>query len=342
MFLSGFFQSPPQNFHNSEMVEIDVQRDDEDVAIVIQDLSTGARQNEAGRYTNKAFAPPIFDEEATINSFDLLKREYGENPYDNPNFQAKAVVKAFSIFRKLENKIRRAIELQCSQVLQTGTITLTDAAGLALYTLDFQPKASHFFTTGTTWAADGLTGNPFADIATLAALLRQNGRKNPNRLIFGATAMARFLANKDVKAQLNTIGLQGFQTLTPNVRGQGATSYGRAFIGGYWFDLWAYTAIYKHPQTGLATPYVDPEKVIMLSEDSRLDLSFGAIPRLVPPDPRVSQFLPARISGSEQGIDLSTFAWITPDGKHLKVSCGTRPLAIPTAIDTFGTIDITV
>lgn len=340
MFLSGFFQSPPQNFHDTEMVELDIQRDDEDVAIVIQDLSTGARQNEAGKYTNKAFTPPIFDEEATINSFDLIKRDFGEDTYDNPNFQAKAVVRAFSIFRKLEKKIRRAIELQASQVLQTGTITLRDAAGVALYTLDFQPKSTHFVTVTTTWAADGQTGTPFNDIASLATVVRRDGRKEPKTLIMGSNAIARFMANKQVREQANIIGMQGLQSIVPTARGKGATQYGRFFIQGYWYDVWAYDATYKDPQTGALTPYLDPDKVIMLS-DGRLDLSFGSIPRILPPDPRAAQFLPARISGGEQGIDLSVFAWFSPDGKHLKVSAGTRPLCIPTAIDTYGVLDMT-
>ena len=42
LFLAGFFLSPPRNFHTSEDIEFDVQRDDESVAIVIHDLNAGA------------------------------------------------------------------------------------------------------------------------------------------------------------------------------------------------------------------------------------------------------------------------------------------------------------
>ncbi len=42
---------------------------------------------------------------------------------------------------------------------------------------------------------------------------------------------------------------------------------------------------------------------------------------------------------ADYSIDMTTNAWFTPDNKHLKVSAGTRPLTIPTAIDTFGRID---
>ncbi len=340
MFFNGFFKSPPQNFFDSELVEIDVMRDSEDVAIVIQDLSTGARQNELAGYTNKAFAPPIFDEEATVNSWDLIKRGWGESPFDNPDFQAQTVLRSFAVFRRLENKIRRAFELQCAQVLSTGKITLTDQAGLALYFMDFLPKATHFTTVTTAWAADGQTGAPFTDIAALANTIRTDGRLDPNTLVMGSTAIERFMVNKQVTAQLASFGMQNLQALKPETRGQGATFYGRFFIGQYWYNVYSYTATYKHPQTGAATPYLHPEKVIVLADNARLDACFGSIPRLVAPDPRVAGFIPARISGGAQGVDLTTFAWITPEGKHLKVSCGTRPIAIPTAIDTFGALDM--
>lgn len=339
MFLSGFFQTPEQNFHNSEKIEIDVQRDDEEIAIVIQDLSVGARQNEMGKYVAKAFTPPIFDEEGNINAFNLIKRMPGENPYADPDFQGHAIAQSFQIFRRLEMKVRRAIELQCAQVLQEGKITHKDSAGNTLYVLDYQPRSAHFVTVSTPWAADGTTGNPFTDIASLANLLRRNGRKNPTRLIFGSTALQRFMNSAVVKAQLANVGMQNLFQIAPATRGEGASFVGRFWIENYWYEIWSYEGGYRNPQTGNFTPYVDPFKVIMLG-DGRLDLSFGAIPRIVGPEQRVLPFLPERISNGDRAIDMSTFAWITPDGKHLKVSCGTRPLAIPTAIDTFGTLTV--
>jgi hypothetical protein len=47
------------------------------------------------------------------------------------------------------------------------------------------------------------------------------------------------------------------------------------------------------------------------------------------------------MSSSERGLDFTTNAWFTPDGRHLKVSAGTRPLTIPTAIDTFARLNVT-
>ncbi len=342
MFLSGFFQTPSRNIHTSEMVEIDIIREDPDVAIVVQDLKAGGRENEATKYVNKGFIPPIFDEEGTITAYDLIKRQPGVDPFQDPNFGMNATDQAFKIIRRLENKIRRAIELMASQVLQEGKLTLSDSNGVALYTLDFVPKTTHMKTVTTTWAVDGLTGAPLADLDALAVIVRRDGQGLPNKLLFGSSAFQRFTANTDVRAKIFTnFNSQQIAQLTPQSRGQGATFQGFVWIGNYRFEMWTYDGYYKHPQTGTLTPFIDDDNVIMLSDVTRLDLTYGGIPSIVSPESRVLPFLPPRISSSDAGLDLNVFAWITPDGKHLKVSGGTRPLTIPTAIDRFARLNVT-
>ena len=341
LFLSGMFQSPPRNFFSTEKVEIDVIRDEEDVAIVIKDLATGAHMNESSKYVNKSFTPPIFKEAAAINAFDMIKRQAGQTPFEDPNFALNATTQAFAVFRKLERKIRRSIELMCSQVLQTGTVTLTDAAGVDLYTLDFGSKTSHMATVGTAWATNGSTGTPLADLEALASVVRRDGKKNPNKLTFGASAWSRFLANADVQKRLLTnLNSMGMGQLAPVSRGQGATFQGFIILGNYRFEMWTYDGWYKHPVTGVLTPYLSDDNVVMTS-DGRLDLAYGAIPRIVGPDARALPFLPSRMSSPGGGLDLSINAWVTSDGESLMVSAGTRPLVIPTAIDTFARLDVT-
>lgn len=335
LFLSSFFKTPPRNIHRGEQVDIDVIRDDEDVAIVIQDLSSGTRENENSRYTAKGFIPPIYDESGTITAWDLIKRQAGQDPFQDPDFLVNASEQAFRLFRKLERKIRRAIELMASQVLQLGVLTLVDSDGATLYTLDFSPKATHLVTTGSTWAAGA--GAPLADLESLGDVVRRDGKHSPNILIFGQRAMNDFLATANVRALLDnrriTLG-----EVEPQARGGGASFRGRIWIGHYVYEMWMYDGFFTDPQTGNATSYVDTDKVIMLSESGRLDLSFGAIPMLRPPEERALAFIPPRMSDGELGIDLTTNSWFTADGKHLKVSAGTRPLTIPTAIDTFASI----
>ena len=111
-FLSGMFQAPRRNFHNSEEVEIDIVRTEEDVSIAITDLTTGARINSADGYTNKAFKPPVHKEKGPINAPSLIKRMPGQNPFVDPNFMANAIQRGMMLGMKLQKKIARSVELQ--------------------------------------------------------------------------------------------------------------------------------------------------------------------------------------------------------------------------------------
>lgn len=341
MFLSGFFQAPAENFHSTEEVEIDIERSDEDVAIVIEDLSTGYRYNSDDLYTNKKFKPPVYKEAVSLNASDLLKRLPGDNPFENVSARAKITASMMRKMPKVEKKIMRAMELQASQVLQTGVLTLTDINGVALYTLDFQPKTAHFPTAGTAWNAGG--ADPRGDLASLANVIRNNGLSDPDILIMGEDAFGAFIGNSDVQAVFETRRIDQGMISPFEQRGDGGQFRGEVDIANYKFNVWTYGNRYKDPQTGNKVQFVDPGKVIMLSSSSRFDATFGSIPNIgrelgintvsILPE------LPPRFSDSGAGRDLFTNVWITPDGENLFGGVGSRPLMIPTAIDTYGCLD---
>lgn len=333
LFLSGFFQSPPRNFYNSEEVEIDIVRTEEDISVVVTDLSTGYRMNSEDLYTNKSFKAPIHKEAGPLNAFDLIKRQPGQDPFQDVNFQATAIVRAFALIRKNEAKIRRAIEEQSSQVLQTGTVTLKDSAGITLYSIDYKPKATHFPTSGTAW--DQVGDDKIGDLTSLSDVIRGDGLGAPNKLIFGDTAFDSFIQDAAVQNVLDNRRMNTGE-VAPETRGEGSVFKGFIWLGNYKFEMWTYSGRYKDPQTGTSTPFIDPAKVVMLSENSRFDATFGAIPRIAPPDNRVLPFLPSRVSNGDGGMDLFMNAWLSDDGEQLFVGSGARPLMIPTAIDTYG------
>lgn len=341
LFLSGFFQSPAQNFHTTEEVELDIIRSEEDVAIAIQDLSVGYRANADELYTNKSFKPPIFKESIAINSFDLLKRVAGDNPFDSPDFRANVIQRMFTGMTKIERKIKRSMELQASQVLQTGIVTLTDSAGVALYTLDYKPKATHLPTSGTTWNLLG-TDDKIGDIKSLADIIRGDGLTDVDELIFGDTAWDYFLQDAAVQNLLNNRRIE-IGGIAPTQRGNGQIFQGFIWIGNYRLAMYTYQGRYKHPQTGVSTKFITPGKVIVRSSSGRMDATFGAIPNigaLMGQQPmQLLPELPGRISNGMGGMDMFTNAWLTADGEQLFGGIGSRPLMIPTAIDTYGCLD---
>src|SRR5690606_20179493 len=88
-----------------------------------------------------------------------------------------------------------------AQVLQTGEVTLTDSNSAEMYTITFDPKASHFPTVTTSWGANGAT--PLADLDSLARAIKADGRTRATRAIFGRDAWKNFIADESVRELLD-------------------------------------------------------------------------------------------------------------------------------------------
>ena len=336
MFLSGMFQSPRRNFHNSEEVEIDIVRTEEDISIAIQDLSTGARLNSEDLYTNKGFKPPIHKEAGPINAHTLIKRMPGDDPFKSVDFMANALKRGVRLGQKLQRKIARAVEYQSSQVLTTGTVTLIDENGVAVYTIDYKPKATHFPTAGIAWSSASST--KLADIESLANVIRGDGLSNPDMLIMGEGSYELFIQDADVLARMDNRRIAGNGIVPLELMGNGGIFRGVIEIGNYSYDIWTYGGRYKHPQTGVSTKFIPDDKVVVRASSGRLDAAFGGIPRITT-DSRVPSALTSRISIPGKAFDIQMNGYITPNGETMMVEAGTRPIMIPTAIDTYGCLD---
>lgn len=342
-FFTGMFAVRPGNVYETEEVEIDVQRSGEDIAVVVHDISAGYRMNSTDLYTNKSFKPPVYKEAFTISAFSLIKRQAGQNPFQSPVFRANLTSQFFKGMVKIDEKIRRAIEVQAAQVLQTGKLVLTDLNGAATYELDFKPKATHFPTAAVAWDQAG--SDKLGDIAALCKVVRDDGQARADQIIFGSDAFLAFTQDEEVYKLFESRRMeQGFISPVPN-RGQDAAQYrGILNVGAYHLDVWTYGGTYKNPQTGAVTEYMDPAKVIVRATSGRLDATFGAIPNigeLLGTGPRAQLLpeLPARMTGIAEGVDFHTNVWLDERGENMFGGIGSRPLMIPTAIDTFACLD---
>ncbi len=337
-FFGSMFRTSPRNVHTTEKVEIDVIREEEDIAVPVQSITSSYRDNERDKFVNKGVTPPILKEQFGVVVWEQIKRQAGMNPFDNPDFARTAGEQAFDGVRLLSNKVRRTVELMGSQVMQTGVISIPDAAGNTAFTLDFGMPSAQKITT-TAWAANGSTGTPLADISAAAQVVRTAGKKRSDQLVFGNGAMTRFLANAAVQLQLDKFKLN-LGNLQPGYRNEDSTFYGYIWIGNYQYEIWLLDSYYKHPQTGTLTPYMADNKVIVRSSKARLDLSWGLIPRMVQPEQRAQQFMPSRLTALDLGMDLQPFSYLPPDGESLIINLGARPLTIPTEINSYACLTV--
>lgn len=339
MFLARMFTLREGNETKGEEVVIDIERYDEDVAIVVKAF-TGPNLNDFSQFTTKTIKPPAYGEAFPINANDLIKRIAGDNSFsDNRrSYASKLMVLMAKGFKLISDKISRAIELQASQVLQTGKLLLTDENGNTTYEIDYKPKATHFPTVTTAWS-DTVNADPIADLEALAEVIRADGKVDPDMLIMGATALRNFLDNDKVKSLLENRRYEIGQ-IAPRFVDSGATLYGRVWVGTYAMQIWAYPDTYKHPQTGLPTKYIEDDKVVMLSSRTRLDIVSGDIPLPVGPDPRVASLMPGRMTNVEAGFDVTPNIYPSPNGKQVMGELEGRLLMVPVQIDGFGCLDV--
>lgn len=341
LFLTSLFQLRPENIYESESVEIDIKRQTEKIAIAVQDLSVGGRWNSLDLSTNKEFKPPVYKEQFVLNAFDLIKRMPGQNPFENPVFLANLTTKFFDGMKAVSNKINRSIELQASQVLQTGVVTLNDAAGNAVYSIDYKPKSSHLPTAGNAWGGAGAT--PIADLTALGEEIRTDGLQNPDQTIFGVDAFEALMGDEEFRSRMDTRRVDLGQIASMAVPGNGGNYRGTLDLGNFKVDVWTYAGRYEDPTDDTnVIQFVDPSKVIMRASAGRLDATYGAIPNiasLLGMGRGLIPGLPSRFSNASAGVDLSTHAWISANGEQAFGQAGSRPLLIPTAIDTFGCLE---
>ena len=337
-FLSRLFTIKPGGIYNGTKVAIDVQRFGEDVAIAITKC-TGPNLNDIDEFTTKEFTPPAYGEAFPVDVCELLNRMAGVDPYTAAYQEYASQLMAIMAkgFMLIDDKIKRAVELQASQILQTGTLVLTNSAGDTVYTLDFKPKATHFPTTGTSWSTVA-TADPLGDLEALAGVIRADGKIDPNMVIMGKTALKNFLANEAVQNVLDNRRID-VGALRPEMADSGATFYGFVWVGTYRMEIWTYPDTYTDPATGLPVSYIADDKVVMLSDRTRLDMTSARVPLPLGPDPRVAGLLPDRMSSRESGFDVTPNLYASNNGKQIFGELESRPLLVPVQIDGFGCLD---
>jgi len=335
-FLSSFFSTGPRDIHNSDTVEFDVRRDGRPIAVAVTSYKSGGQINSIEQFTNKEFTPPILYEEFALNSLELMKRQMGQDPFQDVNFMSAAQMRLSEGVEKMLMKIRRTVELQASQIFQTGVVTLNDADGNTVYTVDFGMKAAHQLDATVDW--DETTADPVVDLEAMDEQIRVNGKKRMTDVIMGDNARRNFVNNSKVRDLLDNRRIV-FGGIAPTMPSEDQIFVGTININGNIVNLWGYQGSYDDPQSGNDTKYISTNNVVGLARDAVRRATFGGIPRIVAPDPRVAPLGIGSLLAAERGIAATTNAWVDPRGENVFGSVATRPLMIPVAIDAHAVLN---
>jgi len=317
-FLRSFF---PSVISPTLEVSIEVQRGTEKVAVDVFRGDDGNR-NQWTRSTEKLFIPPYFREKFDATKLQLYDRLYAAQSIDDSVFAA-LINDVVDHQLQLQEKIERAIEIQCKNVLETGIVlnagtnTSIDFKRKAASKVD--PGAGNYWITGTT--------NPFDQLEAGCVFLRTVGKVQTGtfNLILGNTAKADLYKNTIFLNRQNLFNLKLDDMRPPQKEAIGAAFHGQMSCGSYLVNVWTYPEYYQD-SNNVMQPYINPKLGILLPEVTKFKTAFGAVPQVVRPGamPVVGEFV--------------FTDYIDVDKRAHYYDIESCPLAIPSAVDQIYTL----
>lgn len=315
----------------------DIKTQTERVAELIandQTRGTSGNSNIFGLSTEKIFQPPYYDE-----YFDVTQLDGYDQLYADPSSLISDITLGRFIqysaekLMVLQNKIERAYELQCAQVLKTGIVTLVNGSSI-----DFRRKPASIVDlgSGNYWTNGGSntsTADPFTSLTAAAVFLRTIGKTGDGifNVIMGSQVLAAYQSNPQVLKR----GLEyhwNMDMLTPAMRvALGWTMHGRVSASSWNFDLISYPNFYDQVSGGVLTQgieYLDPKSIYIVPKNPRFVIAYAAVPQLLSTgsQPVASKF----VFTNYPDLELMTHKF------HVK-SAG---VAIPVAVDQIYTIKV--
>lgn len=334
-FLSSFFKVTPESFTDATEIELDIVRSGEEIAPAVRNLNTGSVDLVEDAFTTKKAPFPVYALEKAVNISELMTREPGENAYqtEKADWLGRLAKRLVSGFTKMTDMVKRAVEEQAAQVLQTGKINLTDEKGNVVFELDPGVKASHFPTVVIDWGEAG--ADPVADIAAVADVVRADGQVDVRNLVMDDKSLENFLKSERVQRDLKIDGLR-LGALNPRIVGKGAKYYGYIHVGSNLFDIWVYSASYNPFGKSETKKYLAENKVLFLPDFDDLDFRrvFGGIPN-IRPDTTFDQIFGAGKVTIDGAYDFRPRVYWDEKNETYVGGIKSRPLCLPVSIDRF-------
>ncbi len=272
-FLRSFFE--PIEVMTKE-VSIAVRRGTEKIAVDVVTYSDGNR-NSFDKSSEKMFVPPFYHEYLTANDHRLYDQVMTALSQGNTTYFAEMTAELAEDLMALQDKIERAVELQCAQVLQTGVITLNSKTDI-----DFKRKAASIVAYNAANDFSDNTVDPSTVIEAGCNFLRQVGKSQGSTMnvILGSEALTALQNNEIIqkKGDLRRISLMDIRE--PQRNSVGGTLHGVLSCGSYEVRLWTYPEFYDNA-AGTSTPYIDPKKVVILPEAPKFVRVSAAVPQLI-------------------------------------------------------------
>lgn len=273
--LRSFFTYVPPA---AKSVSIEVERGFEKIASDVLRGTEGNR-NQWSISTAKLFEPPFYKEYMDATEFDEYDRVLGSEASDNSRLFTALLNKTADRLGQLQDKIERRKELQCSQVIFDGIVTLDQGTDI-----DFKRKADSKVDLAGAGGYFTANSEAFDQLGVGCKFLREVGKCTDFLFvgIFGEEAFTAFMHNTKVLARQNLFNMQLDFLSAPIRNSQGGTFHGTITVGVYKLQVWTYADVYD-TETTEHIQFVPSKKVSIMPQNPRFKMAHGLCPQLIPP-----------------------------------------------------------
>jgi len=318
-FLRSFF---PQEVNLTKYVSIEVQRSNEKVAVDVVPSASDGTLNQATKSTQKILYPPMYWEYIDATDHYLYDVAIGQQ---TPTAFQQLVRELAEEQVKIREKIERAYELQAAQTLLDGIVQLKSGDNI-----DFRRKSGSMVDISSSAPWSTPSNDPRDVLQDAGKFLRQQGKVQGTVLncICGDNAIKYFLESDFLKNYGDLTQVNLLNVAEPQRNAQGGTLHGEVSAGPYRVRMWSYPEYYTD-ENGALQPYLNEDKIIVIPEQPRFRMAFGAVPQLLGPRGAVPQ------SGA-----FYTFDYMNERAAAHEVHTKSRGVSIPTAVDQIFTAKV--
>ncbi|MFU1797371.1 major capsid protein [Paenibacillus azoreducens] len=329
-FIRDTFFPGLQTFPTKHVL-MDFQKNKQRVAPFVAEGSKPVNIRRDG-FQTKVYTPPYISLSAPYDVDLLQARLPGEAVFNSGMTpEERALLLMQNDYNELDDMITRKEEVMTSELLQSGTITLTGyiddtATKVRTDTVDFGFDNVLNLTGGSQWSQS--TSKKYDDLYEAVSLVRKAGY-NPERVILGEQAARNLLADEAFMDKYMDKRYAQFGAINPQLNltnGNGYAYIGRLTELG--IDLYQYLAWYWDDIDNKLKPYINPNKVIVGTPNLG-EMLYGAITQI--PEESINFVTIEAPRVSKVTVDRNA------DTKSLIVK--SRPIPKPYDVDSWAVIN---
>ena len=329
---SGFDGFFPRETTPTLHVDVEVQRDNDTIAVDVKRFAEGNR-NKFTKSTEHKYEPPIYKELYDFARDEVYMTTVALGAMNVRSVNQAIAQNALKAVRKNRSKIERAIRKQQADVLQTGVVVLTNNESI-----DYRRKAASMVDlgAGNYWNQAGT--KPAEDLADAMRFLRDEGNSTGMTInVIGRTAgMQALLDNESMQTILDSRRMNRAEIIMPQFNeASGMAFHGQMAAGDFVVNLWTYNEKYTD-ENGVKQYYMDERNMIVLPSDFEGKTVFGGLPYM---REQRMQGQTIKVPGVREAEFLLR-GWDDEQTISSTLELSSAPLVVPFTIDKIYTLKV--